>query len=128
MNLRAPRRLPLSLLPALLLLLGLLLLLEVLEEREPVGERLHLRHVRELPGDVGRGGVGSLDTNSALIKWMGDHWCKSSYQVFDLPGEQLWLLGLVVAFVELAPLQLLEKLLLVPLALPHHLQLLIRRY
>ena len=53
-----PRRFSLPLLAAVLLLLGLLLLLKVLEEGEPVGERLHLRHVGVLPGDVVGGGGG----------------------------------------------------------------------
>ena len=57
MNLSFPGRLPLSLLLALLLLLGLLLLLKVFKEREPVGQRLHLRHVGEFSRDVGARGV-----------------------------------------------------------------------
>ena len=57
MNVFFPGRLPLSLLLALLLLLGLLLLLKVFKEREPVGQRLHLRHVGEFSRDVGGRGV-----------------------------------------------------------------------
>ena len=43
--------------------------------------------------------------------------------VFELPDEELWLLVLVLAVVELALLHLLEVLLLLPLRLPHLLEL-----